>query len=223
MFNIIKLNEKDNIGIAPMEIPENTKINFDIVTKNQIPFGHKISLQDIKKGSFIYKYGQIIGTASNDILCGQHVHSHNLIFSEFDRKYEIKSKNEFNLENNNLFFKGYKRENGKAGTRNYIGLISTVNCSATVVKKISENINIHLLENKFANIPPKLKKIKPKPPKYKGAFKSLVNHNEDQSITIPIDPKIINNNKPNTKTFFSGICSLSPFPLKSRFLGSPRL
>ena len=92
MFNIIKLNEKDNIGIAPMEIPENTKINLNIVTKNQIPFGHKISLQDINKGSFIYRYGQIIGTASNDILSGQHVHSHNLIFSEFDRKYEIKSK-----------------------------------------------------------------------------------------------------------------------------------
>ena len=83
MFNIIKLNEKDNIGIAPMEIPENTKINLNIVTKNQIPFGHKISLQDIKKGSFIYKYGQIIGTASNDISSGQHVHSHNLIFTEF--------------------------------------------------------------------------------------------------------------------------------------------
>ena len=152
MFNIIKLNEKDNIGVAPMPIPENTEINLGVLTKDAIPFGHKISLADIKKGSFIYKYGQIIGTASNDILCGQHVHSHNLIFSEFDRKYEIKSKNEFNLENNNLFFKGYKRENGKAGTRNYIGLISTVNCSATVVKKIAENINIHLLKNNFANI-----------------------------------------------------------------------
>ncbi len=152
MFNIIKLNEKDNIGVAPMPIPENTKINFDVLTKDEIPFGHKISLTEIKKGNFVYKYGQIIGTASNDILSGQHVHSHNLIFSEFDRKYEIKSQNEVILEKNNLFFKGYKRENEKAGTRNYIGLISTVNCSATVVKKISENINIHLLKNKFANI-----------------------------------------------------------------------
>ena len=152
MFNIIKLNEKDNIGIAPMEIPENTKINFDIVTKNQIPFGHKISLQDIKKGSFIYKYGQIIGTASNDIFPGQHVHSHNLIFSEFDRKYEIKSKKEIQQEKNDLFFKGYKRENGKAGTRNYIGIISTVNCSATVVKKIADKINTHLLNNQKLDI-----------------------------------------------------------------------
>ena len=152
MFNIIKLNEKDNIGIAPMEIPENTKINFNIVTQNQIPFGHKISLQDIKKGSFVYKYGQIIGTATNDIFPGQHVHSHNLIFSEFERKYEIKSKKEIQQEKKDLFFKGYKRENGKAGTRNYIGLISTVNCSATVVKKIADKINTHLLNNNFENI-----------------------------------------------------------------------
>ena len=49
MFNIIKLNEKDNIGIAPMSIPKNTNVNYDLVTKNDIPFGHKISLLDIKK------------------------------------------------------------------------------------------------------------------------------------------------------------------------------
>ena len=83
MFNIIKLNEKDNIGVAPMSIPKNTEINFGVFTKDKIPFGHKISLTDIKKGSYIYKYGQIIGKASNDISSGQHVHSHNLIFSEF--------------------------------------------------------------------------------------------------------------------------------------------
>ena len=152
MFNIIKLNEKDNIGVAPMSIPKNTEINFGVFTKDKIPFGHKISLTDIKKGSYIYKYGQIIGKASNDISSGQHVHSHNLIFSEFDRRYEVKTNNEVILERKNLFFKGYKRENEKSGTRNYIGLISTVNCSATVVKKIAENINIYLLKNNFENI-----------------------------------------------------------------------
>ena len=53
MFNIIKLNEKDNIGIAPMPIPENTEVNYGILTKNKIPFGHKISLKNLKKGSII--------------------------------------------------------------------------------------------------------------------------------------------------------------------------
>ena len=70
---------------------------------------------------------------------------------------------------------------------------------------------INWVENKLANIPPKLKNIKPKPPKYKGEFKSLVNHNVDQSTIIPVDPKIINNSKPNNKIFFSGIQSGSSF------------
>ena len=67
MFNIIKLNEKDNIGIAPMPIPENTEVNYGILTKNKIPFGHKISLKNLKKGDFIYRYGQIIGIAFKEI------------------------------------------------------------------------------------------------------------------------------------------------------------
>ena len=100
----------------------------------------------------IYKYGQIIGIASIDISTGEHVHSHNLVFSEFERNSKIKTINQKNSFNSNLCFKGYKRKNGQSGTRNYIGLISTVNCSATVVKKIAENINIYLSKQNFQNI-----------------------------------------------------------------------
>ena len=136
MFNIIKLNEKDNIGIAPMDIPANVDLNMGIKTINNIPYGHKISLSNIKKGEFIFKYGQKIGITLKNIQKGEHVHSHNLAFSEFERKYSdqvnITNKDE---KKRGLFFRGYKRHNGSSGTRNYIGLISTVNCSATVVKK----------------------------------------------------------------------------------------
>ena len=61
MFNIIKLNEKDNIGIASMDIPENSDLNIGIKSKTKVPYGHKISIKDIKKGDFIFRYGQIIG------------------------------------------------------------------------------------------------------------------------------------------------------------------
>ena len=64
MFNIIKLNEKDNIGIAPMDIPADVDLNLGIKTINNIPYGHKISLTNIKKGEFIFKYGQKIGIMS---------------------------------------------------------------------------------------------------------------------------------------------------------------
>ena len=153
MFNIIKLNEKDNIGIASMDIPENVDTNFNFKSKDRIPYGHKIALKKINTGEYVYRYGQVIGIALYEIDKGKHVHSHNLKFSEFNRKY----RNEFSIqkEKKNIqekFFKGYKRVNGSSGTRNYIGLISTVNCSATVVKKIADNINSYLSKKNFINI-----------------------------------------------------------------------
>ncbi|MBT35960.1 MAG: galactonate dehydratase, partial [Rickettsiales bacterium] len=151
MFNIIKLNAKDNIAVAPMNIPTGSEINSELKTQSNIPFGHKISLVDIKKGDLVYKYGQIIGIASEEIKKGSHVHSHNLIFHEFDRNYKfIKKELSQNYKSNKSFF-GYKRQNGTVGTRNYIGLISTVNCSATVVKKIADKINKHLRDKNFKN------------------------------------------------------------------------
>jgi len=153
MFNIIKLNAKDNIAVASMNIPSGSQINTELKAITEIPFGHKISLVDINKNELIYKYGQIIGVAYKEIKKGTHVHSHNIIFHEFDRNYKQSQKNlEQNYNNNNKFFYGYKRANNTVGTRNYIGLISTVNCSATVVKKIAKKINEYLKKNHFVDI-----------------------------------------------------------------------
>ena len=153
MFNIIKLNEKDNIGIAPMDIPQNININYGIRSINNIPYGHKISLKKIKSGDFIFKYGQIIGISNKNIEPGEHVHSHNMGYSEFKREYIRKDiRNDIIKSEKTEYFKGFKRNNGSSGTRNYIGLISTVNCSATVVKKISDKINNYLKNNNFDNI-----------------------------------------------------------------------
>ena len=153
MFNIIKLNEKDNIGIATMDIPKNVDTNLNITSKDSIPYGHKISLKKINKGEYVYRYGQIIGITQCEIDIGKHVHSHNLEFSEFDRKYNNQLSIKKEKQNNQKkFFQGYKRVDGSSGTRNYIGLISTVNCSATVVKKIADNINEYLSKKNFINI-----------------------------------------------------------------------
>ena len=79
--------KKDNIGIAPMDIPVDVDLNLGIKTINNIPYGHKISLTNIKKGEFIFKYGQKIGISLNNIEKGEHVHTHNLAFTEFERRY----------------------------------------------------------------------------------------------------------------------------------------
>ena len=152
MFNIIKLNSKDNIGVAPMNIPEGAEIKSNLKAQTDIPFGHKISIADIQKDELIYKYGQIIGKAFEKIERGSHVHTHNMMFYEFDRNYKFIKKNLDTSYKKDKFFYGYKRNNNTVGTRNYIGLISTVNCSATVVKKIANKINLFLNENNYKNI-----------------------------------------------------------------------
>ena len=153
MYNVIILSKKDNVAVAAMSIPAHKEINSNLKSKDSIPFGHKIALSNINKNDFIYKYGQVIGIASKDIVEGEHVHSHNLEFTEFQREFKInKQKNTEYKSENNFFFEGFKRKNGKAGTRNYIGLLSTVNCSATVVKKIANNINNNPELQKYDNI-----------------------------------------------------------------------
>jgi altronate dehydratase len=153
MYKLIKLHERDNVAVAPMNIPENTKLEFEIISKNMIPFGHKIALSKIEKNSLIYKYGQIIGLASQNILPGEHIHSHNIAFKHFEKKSLIKKQtNNESKKLDDIYFDGFKRKNGKSGTRNYIGLLSTVNCSATVVKKIAESINKNPKLKDFKNI-----------------------------------------------------------------------
>ncbi len=93
--------KKDNIGIATMDIPENVETNLKFISKDKIPYGHKISLKKIDKGEYIYRYGQIIGITRCDIDIGKHVHSHNLEFSEFDRKYN----NDFFIKKKKIIIK----------------------------------------------------------------------------------------------------------------------
>ena len=143
MNNLIILNKNDNVAVTPFVIDPKTKIEKQgIVSIDPIPFGHKICLKTINKGDPIIKYDQIIGFASKSINPGEHVHSHNLEFKEFSREFVITEKKNVATEKSNLFFDGILRDNGDVATRNYIGIISTVNCSATVSKMIAEKISI---------------------------------------------------------------------------------
>ena len=153
MNSLIVLNQNDNVGVSQFIIPEKTKIEGkDIVTKDPIPFGHKVCLKTVNKGDPIIKYDQIIGFASKNINPGEHVHSHNLEFKEFDREYKVTEKKLIIDEKSDTFFNGILRENGQVATRNYIGIVSTVNCSATVTKMIVEKIKYSEILNDYPNI-----------------------------------------------------------------------
>ena len=151
--NLIVLNKNDNVAVTPFIIPAKTKIEGQNISSiDDIPFGHKICLKTVNKGDPVIKYDQIIGFASKNINPGEHVHSHNLEFKDFDRKFKVIEKKSIINEKSELFFNGIMRDNGQVATRNYIGIISTVNCSATVTKMISEKIKQSNILEDFPNI-----------------------------------------------------------------------
>ena len=136
-----RLNSADNVVVAQAEISPGTNIHIEgIVCRDLIPFGHKIATMAVKKGEPIRKYGQIIGFAACSIESGQHVHEHNVFMKEFGRDYVIGAdvKPESINPHREETFKGIVRADGRIATRNYIGVLSSVNCSATVVHRVAD-------------------------------------------------------------------------------------
>ncbi|MFN7087425.1 MAG: UxaA family hydrolase [Burkholderiales bacterium] len=137
----IRLHEADNVLIARTDIAFGAKLEEGLTARSQVPAGHKIAARAIRQGEPILKYNVTIGFAATDIPAGSYVHSHNLEFREFDRDYAYaRDYKPLALipEAERASFMGIVRDNGQVATRNYIGVLSTVNCSATVVHKIAE-------------------------------------------------------------------------------------
>ncbi|MDF1585134.1 UxaA family hydrolase [Marinimicrococcus flavescens] len=138
----IRLNPNDNTIVARLGIEEGTLLaGEDLLTRQKVPAGHKIATRPIAKGEPVRKFNQIIGFASADIEAGEHIHVHNCAMGEFDRDYAFGADVQptvFVPEAERPSFQGFVRPSGRIGTRNFIGVISTVNCSATVCKFIAE-------------------------------------------------------------------------------------
>lgn len=156
MSSIIVLHDKDNLGICKVALPAGVLFaEKDVTLQNDIPAMHKIAIRDISQGEPILKYGQTIGFASVDIKAGEHIHMHNCIMGELEKNYgfcEEAKPTEFLPATKQASFQGYKRINGKAGTRNYVGILTTVNCSATVAKAIAQHFTFSGELNQFPNI-----------------------------------------------------------------------
>jgi len=151
----IRLHNNDNVVTAKSDIDPDILLNDEnITTKQFIPVGHKIATKDISKGEDIIKYDNIIGTATDNIAIGDHVHVHNTGMSDKKRDYEFSQGcKELKIlpEDKQATFMGYKRPGGKYGTRNFVGIISSVNCSATVCKKIADTFNEEVM-SQYPNV-----------------------------------------------------------------------
>ncbi|WP_102107336.1 UxaA family hydrolase [Oceaniglobus roseus] len=138
MTDFIRLDADDNVVTATRSLPAGHAIE-GIVTAGLIPSGHKIATRDIAKGERIRKYSQFIGLASEDIPAGAHVHTQNVEFRNTDVDYEYSTDLREVAPAEGDTFMGYRRENGKVGTRNYIAIVTSVNCSATAARRIADH------------------------------------------------------------------------------------
>ncbi len=139
----LRLHAQDNVLIAVDTLPEGLVVE-GVRAVARIPRGHKLAVADIATGEPVRKFGQIIGFASSPISPGQWVHEHNCAFAAFTRDYrhaEDGREPDVLPLSQQATFQGYRRANGKVGTRNYLGILTSVNCSASVAKFIAEEIN----------------------------------------------------------------------------------
>ncbi len=152
---VTTLHDNDNICVAITELPAGTQISVrdaSFTLDRPIGIGHKLAIEPIGIGEQVRKYGQTIGYAKTAIETGDLVHLHNLSNGDFELNYA--SATEIPAPPTPITdrtFQGYRRANGGAGTRNYIGVISTVNCSASVSKFIADRFDESALRD-YPNI-----------------------------------------------------------------------
>jgi altronate hydrolase len=153
----VHLCPDDNVAVAARPIPPGAEVRFDgttLTVRGRVGLGHKLALRPIRKGEAVTKYGQIIGFASEDIPAGSHVHVHNVSAAAFERDYafcrDCPPPPAPPAEQRT--FLGYDRGDGRYGTRNYVAVISTVNCSASTSKYISERCRAADLLRAYPNV-----------------------------------------------------------------------
>src|SRR5881227_1321862 len=160
----VHLRPEDNVAVAARRLDPGTEVQYNgsrLTVGGRVGLGHKVALRPIKKGEAVYKYGQIIGFAGRDIAPGEHVHVHNVAADAFERDYAFCRDCPPPLPAPGTdipgspavrSFMGYDRGDGRYGTRNYIAILSTVNCSASTSKYISERFRATDLLRQYPNV-----------------------------------------------------------------------
>ena len=158
----IRLRPIDNVAIASKPLPQGTVLDLDgreITLPGPVKMGHKFAVVPITEDEPIRKYGQIIGFASKDVPLGGHVHVHNVKLGAFERDYAFctETPKPQGPPAEERFWMGFDRgtdrpDHLRYGTRNYVAVISTVNCSASASKYITDRIRASGVLNEFDNV-----------------------------------------------------------------------
>jgi altronate hydrolase len=150
------LRSDDNVAVAARPIPRGFALAVPggtVEVREPIALGHKVALVDIAAGEPVRKYGQTIGFAAREIPAGSWVHVHNVTADLFERDYALATEHPpVPPRGEPRRFLGYARPDGRVGTRNYVAVISTVNCSASTSKSIAERFRDDAWRRDFPNV-----------------------------------------------------------------------
>jgi altronate hydrolase len=150
---VIRLNPLDNVLIARQALPQGLSLEAEAITVRQpIPSGHKVASQRVEQGQPLRRYGQIIGFASQPIEAGDHVHVHNVEMGDFARDYAF-GVDAHATPGTEAVFQGIVRADGRVATRNYVGILTSVNCSATVARAVADYFRRDIHPEALADFP----------------------------------------------------------------------
>jgi altronate hydrolase len=151
MAAYLRLHPTDNVVVAVADLSPGDIVD-DVRITRRIPRGHKAAVRAIAKDTPALKFGQIIGFATQDIAPGDWVHEHNIAFQSVDRDYQFEVDARDPAPQGGATFQGFRRANGRVGTRNYLGILTSVNCSATVARIIAREVERSGLLDDFPNV-----------------------------------------------------------------------
>jgi len=154
----VLLRDTDSVAVLKRAVKAGDEVangSLHLRIAENIGAGHKIALAEIPAGAPVRKYGQIIGFARDHINAGAHVHTHNLVMRDFGRDYQFCAEatpvNYYPPEQMR-YFSGYGRPGGRVGTRNYVAVISSVNCSASVSHYVRDRFRTDDFKRDFPNV-----------------------------------------------------------------------
>ncbi|MEJ7838573.1 MAG: altronate dehydratase family protein [Thermomicrobiales bacterium] len=156
----VLLNPADDVIIAKQALLPRSKIQMadsELTIGGMIPQGHKIAIHAVAKGQPVRRYGQIIGFASVDIAAGSHVHVQNTEVHQGELELDYGFTEDYVPvelvpEAERRTFMGFRRPDGRFGTRNYVGIVATVNCSSTAVRRVAEHFDTPEFREQYPNV-----------------------------------------------------------------------
>jgi altronate hydrolase len=155
----IRLQADDDVAITTADVAAGTPVDVGdggpVAVRDDVPRGHKLAVRNLPAGAPVHRYGQVIGFTRGPVAAGEHVHLHNLEYREFERAYEFAvgaGSEPVLAEADQDTFAGYVRSDGTVGTRNFLGILTTVNCSATAARQIANRMRYSGILDDFEHV-----------------------------------------------------------------------